>query len=63
MTAQSSQLAARPSHPPRQWRQTRPAAAWPTAGLLAGLAVAGLAWLAWRYVGPDLIRYMKIRNM
>ena len=31
--------------------------------LLTGLAVAGLGLLAWYYLGPDLRRYMKIRNM
>ena len=31
--------------------------------LLAGLAVAGLGAAAWYYLGPDLKRYMKIRNM
>ncbi len=36
----------------------------PSSGLLlAGLAVVGLGWLAWRFIGPDLIRYMKIRDM
>lgn len=35
-----------------------------TTGLLvAGLAVAALGFLAWQYFGPDLVRYMKIRNM
>jgi hypothetical protein len=31
--------------------------------LLAGLAVAGLGALTWYYIGPDVRRYMKIRNM
>jgi hypothetical protein len=31
--------------------------------LLAGLAVVGLGALAWYYLGPDLRRYLKIRNM
>lgn len=31
--------------------------------LLVGAAGAGLALLAWNYLGPDLVRYMKIRNM
>jgi hypothetical protein len=31
--------------------------------LLAGLALAGLGAAAWYYLGPDLKRYMKIRNM
>jgi hypothetical protein len=36
----------------------------PSTGLLVGGAVvAGLAYLAWRYVGPDLVRYMKISRM
>jgi hypothetical protein len=31
--------------------------------LLTGLVVAGAAALAWYYLGPDLVRYMKIRSM
>ena len=31
--------------------------------LIAGLAVAGLGALAWYYLGPDLRRYLKMRNM
>jgi hypothetical protein len=31
--------------------------------LLAGLVAAGLGALAWYYLGPDLRRYLKIRNM
>jgi hypothetical protein len=31
--------------------------------LLLGLAAVGLGFLAWYYLGPDLKRYMKIRNM
>ncbi len=36
----------------------------PSRGLLVGgLVVAGLAYLAWRYIGPDLVRYIKIERM
>ena len=31
--------------------------------LIPVLVVAGLGALAWFYLGPDLRRYMKIRNM
>jgi hypothetical protein len=31
--------------------------------LIAGVAVIGLGWLAWNYLGPDLKRYMKIQSM
>jgi hypothetical protein len=31
--------------------------------LLTGLVLAGLGALAWYYLGPDLVRYMKIRNL
>ncbi len=31
--------------------------------LLAGAAAVGLGVLAWYYLGPDLVRYMKIRSM
>jgi hypothetical protein len=30
---------------------------------LAGLAVVGLSALAWYYLGPELRRYLKLRNM
>jgi hypothetical protein len=35
----------------------------PAALLLVGLGAIGLGFLAWHYIGPDLTRYMKIRNM
>jgi hypothetical protein len=31
--------------------------------VIGGLALIGLGALAWYYLGPDLRRYMKIRNM
>jgi hypothetical protein len=31
--------------------------------LVAGLVAVGLGALAWHFLGPDLRRYMKIRNM
>jgi hypothetical protein len=31
--------------------------------LIAGAAAVGLGLLAWYYLGPDLRRYLKIRNM
>jgi hypothetical protein len=37
---------------------------WSGMGLLVtGLAVVGLGALAWYYIGPDVRRYMKMRNM
>jgi hypothetical protein len=36
----------------------------PSWGLLVtGLVIAGLGLMAWRYLGPDLRRYLKIRSM
>ncbi len=36
----------------------------PSSGLLlGGLAVVAVGALAWYYLGPDLMRYMKIRSM
>jgi hypothetical protein len=35
----------------------------PAGLLIGGLVVVGLGLLAWYYMGPDLVRYMKIRNM
>ena len=52
-----------------EWRGRPPAERYrreaPSSGLLlAGLVAAGvLGALAWYYLGPDLRRYMKIRNM
>ncbi len=31
--------------------------------LIAGVAVVGLGWLTWSYLGPDLKRYLKIHSM
>ena len=31
--------------------------------LVPGLALVGLGALLWWWIGPDVIRYMKIRNM
>lgn len=31
--------------------------------LVTGLVMVGLGVLAWRYIGPDLRRYIKISNM
>ena len=50
------------------WRAGYPAPARDSGGprwglLLTGLVVVGLGVMAWNYLGPDLRRYMKIRNM
>jgi hypothetical protein len=34
-----------------------------TGWLIAGAALVGIGALAWYSFGPDLVRYMKIRNM
>jgi hypothetical protein len=31
--------------------------------LIAGVALVGLGILTWYYLGPDFVRYMKIRDM
>jgi hypothetical protein len=31
--------------------------------MVTGLVLAGVGALAWYYLGPDLRRYLKIRNM
>ncbi len=36
---------------------------WGRTLLIAGLAVAAVGALGWYYLGPDLRRYLKIRNM
>jgi hypothetical protein len=43
-------------------RQLRPADAVSPA-VIAGLVLVGLGILTWHYMGPDLVRYMKIRSM
>jgi hypothetical protein len=36
----------------------------PPLGLLLGVAaVVGIGFLTWYYLGPDFVRYMKIRDM
>ncbi len=36
----------------------------PPLGLLLGVAaVVGIGFLSWYYFGPDLVRYLKIRDM
>jgi hypothetical protein len=69
-----SQMASGPQapyrpHPADEWRG-RPYYPEPSYGggispalLLGGLAVVGLGFLAWHYLGPDLVRYLKIREM
>jgi hypothetical protein len=57
------------SGPVPQWRDGYPAAGRRQSSgmspgwLTTGLVVVGLGLLAWYYLGPDLQRYMKIRNM
>jgi hypothetical protein len=46
-----------------RYLQRRGSGALPTGLLVGGLVVVGLGFLAWYYLGPDLQRYMKIRNM
>ena len=56
--------------PEEQWRWRSPVArreerrGGPSGWLLAGLIAVGVVGgLAWYYLGPDLRRYLKIRNM
>jgi hypothetical protein len=69
MEAQASDLGMRRDMDPeeeRRWRRmAAPRSSGPPAGavLLVGLGAIGLGFLAWHYLGPDLVRYMKIRNM
>ncbi len=60
---QSSELRGRTA-PPSRVRARGAVPGWPSSGLLlAGLAVVALGWPGLDYLGPDLIRYLKIRNM
>jgi len=58
------------SQPMQEWRSQYDRGEWGlrhsggSSGLLLGtIAVLGLGALAWYYLGPDLMRYLKIRNM
>jgi hypothetical protein len=35
----------------------------PVGWIIAGVALVGLGYLTWTYVGPDLRRYLKIHGM
>jgi hypothetical protein len=50
-------------HYPQQGLERRDFGPSSSSLLVTGLVVAGAAALAWYYLGPDLIRYMKIRSM
>jgi hypothetical protein len=62
MSRLSSELMGQGDRPPQP---TRPATIeFASSGLLlTGLAVVAVGALAWYYFGPDLVRYMKIRDM
>jgi hypothetical protein len=50
--------------PQGPWHPAPPSSGGLAAGLITGLIVLGVgAGLLWYYLGPDLRRYMKIRNM
>ena len=54
--------------PPRTWGtgavQEAPRSAGSSNGLLiAAAALVAVGFLGWYYLGPDLVRYMKIRDM
>ncbi len=71
MSAQQADRLSRYSQPAGQeWRRggyamaKRPrSGGMPWGLILGGAAVVGLGILAWNYIGPDLRRYMKIRDM
>ena len=70
MSRGMSEYETRPGPSPgEEWRGRSSPARYEDSGglspglLLAGLAAVGLGVLAWYYLGPDLKRYMKIRNM
>ena len=64
MSSLSSELMGQGDRP-QEPESGRPALAeFPSSNmLLAGLAVVAVGALAWYYLGPDLMRYMKIRSM
>jgi hypothetical protein len=47
---------------PANFGQER-SAGFPWGLVLTGAAVVGLGLLAWQFLGPDVKRYLKIRNM
>jgi hypothetical protein len=52
-----------PHHPQQPWEPRRHAGVSSSSLLVTGLVLAGAAALTWYYLGPDLIRYMKMRSM
>ncbi len=62
MSSLSSELMGQGNRPPEP--QQSVLAEFPSSALLlTGLAVVAVGALAWYYLGPDLVRYMKIRSM
>lgn len=62
MSSLSSELMGQGNHPQEPGRSAL--TEFPSSSLLlTGLAVVAVGALAWYYLGPDLVRYMKIRNM
>lgn len=62
MSSLSSELMGQGNRPPEPGRSAL--AEFPSSSLLlTGLAVVAVGALAWYYLGPDLVRYMKIRSM
>jgi hypothetical protein len=66
----SEELSRRPTSMTNDWRGRQDMQYWDrgsrgssTGLLVTGLAVIGLGALAWYYLGPDLVRYMKIERM
>ena len=69
LTSEQEELLSRPQQERSDWDERYELAERERSGggisgwLIAGLAVAGLGALAWYYLGPDLRRYLRIRNM
>ncbi len=64
MSSLSSELMGQSNRPPEPEPGRSVLTEFPSSNmLLAGLAVVAVGALAWYYLGPDLMRYMKIRSM
>ena len=62
-SSMSESLYQNPQYPSQQMERKGDGGPSSSGLLLTGAVVVGAVALAWYYLGPDLIRYMKMRSM